>query len=154
TTGLVTAQEVVRQVTQEADSGVKFVSGPSIRVQNQSGDNPTFLDAAGPFLMSIDGQGTQFDYGHWRLLTLEHYPALEPLTFRTVNLSTAAYDTIFGTFPDPFGTAALPPAELYPYIELDVGVPEDLAVVNTGDAQVVYVANAPFLGIQAILTQE
>ncbi len=140
-TDLSTAPPLVASAaTSGIDRAVVFVPGPPITTTGAHAD--TF---DGPFLMSIDGGAVTDRFGVWRLFNLEHFPAIDELATRLINQSGDSWDTL--NLQDPLGS---PPPGFLRLIPNDLGVSEDLAATDT---QAAYIANAPFIGIQAIVPQ-
>ncbi|MBI4517827.1 MAG: hypothetical protein HY699_18630 [Deltaproteobacteria bacterium] len=90
-------------------------------------------------------------FGMWRLWDLSAFPTIAAVTSRFVNESPEGLARLAGT-DDPL----MPPSpydliRLAAFVPNELGIPEDVASLGT---QVAYVANAPFIGVQAILPNE
>ena len=131
---------IAAAATPETDRAVVFVPGPPITT---TGQHPQTLN--GPFLMSLDGGGSQDRFGVWRLFDLEHFPSVEQIASRLINQSGDSWATL--NLQDPLGS---PPPDFLRLIPNNTGVPEALAAADT---QIAYIANAPLLGIQGIVVQ-
>jgi hypothetical protein len=136
----VTPPLVASTATAGVDRALVFVPGPPITT---TGQEPTTLN--GPFLMSVDGPGGPDRFGVWRLFDLEHFPTLDEVATRLINQSSDSWNTL--NLQDPLGS---PPPDFLRFIPNDLGIPEDLAATDT---QVAYIANAPNIGLQAIVVQ-
>ncbi len=103
-----------------------------------------------PFIMSVDGPGGTDRYGVWRIIQVAggETPSLVPINSRLVNLSRNALDRLNGNdapFLPPTGFEDL--SHLVSYVPVDLGLPLDIATLGVARS---YLANSPFLGLQAI----
>jgi hypothetical protein len=142
--------------TAGVDRALAFARGP-ITTKLKTPGQPDQLGPgfAGPFLMSIDGPGASDRFGVFRMFDLSAFPgahAVSPVTARLINLSADALARLGGT-DDPIGapTGFTDLSHLFAYTVNDEGIPEDLATLG---ADGVYIANAPFIGLEGIYPNE
>jgi RHS repeat-associated protein len=134
------AQELASVATAGVDRAVVFVPGPPVTT---TGAQPGSYN--GPFLMSVDGPGEPDRFGMWRLFDLGRFPAITQVADRFLNQSAQSWDQF--NLQDP---TLPPPPDFLKFIPNDLGIPEDLAAVDT---QIAYIANAPNIGLQGIMVQ-
>ncbi|MFI5396218.1 MAG: Ig-like domain-containing protein [Candidatus Binatia bacterium] len=141
-TGLSSSPPVIAsRATAGVDRALVFVPGPPVTTTGQHA--ATF---AGPFIMSIDGPGGADRFGVWRLLDLEHFPTITEVASRLINQSAESWDLF--NLRDP---TQGPPPDFLKFIPNDRGIPEGVAAVDT---QIAYIANAPNIGLQAVVVQQ
>jgi RHS repeat-associated protein len=135
-----------RQVTAAVDRAIVATEDSPLTVTG--GGAGTYQ---GPFLMTIDGPGGHERYGAWRIFNVSANGSaveLNHIDTRIVNLSRQAHDRVSGVdapFLPPTGFTDL--SQLVAFIPIEIGVPVDVASLGV---QRSYIANTPFIGLQAI----
>lgn len=141
-TGLSSSPPVIAShATAGVDRALVFVPGPAVTTTGAHARTFT-----GPFIMSIDGPGGAERFGVWRLFDLENFPAITEVASRLINQSAESWDLV--NLRDPTQS---PPPDFLKFIPNDLGIPEGVAAVDT---QIAYIANAPNIGIQAVVVQQ
>jgi hypothetical protein len=141
-TGLSSSPPVIAShATAGVDRALVFVPGPAVTTSGAHARTFT-----GPFIMSIDGPGGAERFGVWRLFDLANFPAITEVASRLINQSAESWDLV--NLRDPTQS---PPPDFLKFIPNDLGIPEGLAAVDT---QIAYIANAPNIGLQAVVVQQ
>ncbi len=133
--------------TAGVDRAVAFGSG-AITTQSGPSGSTTPANHPGPFLMSVDGPGDPDRFGVWRLFELSgsgDTVSLNQVAIRFVSQSKLSYDTFR---EDPSSVLLGSGTKFIPN---DLGVPVGVASFA---ATASYIANTPFLGLQAIVLNE
>jgi len=138
-------QAVTSVPTSGVDRALKFTAQPAVTLA----DGSSF---PGPFLMSVDGPGGPDRFGAWRLWDLSQWPTVTPAVTRLINLSDDALANLSGA-DNPLAPpdAGVDMSQLYTFVPNDIGIPEDVASFGT---EVAYVANAPNIGLQALVPSQ
>ena len=101
---------------------------------------------SGPFLLSVDGAGGPDRFGMLRIYDLSNFPMETAVASRFLNLSANEFSSLSGgPFVSP-GQHDL--ATLLLRVPNDVGIPLDVTSLGM---DVIYVANAPHIGLEAVL---
>ncbi len=135
-------------VTAGADRALEFVSSTSGGITTVGASGGSY---SGPFLISVDGPGGPGSFGALRIYDLSAFPQLTEVATRFVNFSTIAINHAGVT--NPAQSVSGSPAtlqDLLRFVPVDTGVPLDVASFGT---DVFYVANAPHIGLQAIVPE-
>jgi hypothetical protein len=130
--------------TAGVDRALRFAAGPPVAPL----DRPAF---SGPFLMSVDGPGGPSRFGVWRLFDLSQFPALTAVSSRLINQSQESLARIAGVDAPLAPSAPYDLGALTQLVPNDTGLPLDVAGFGT---EVSYVANTPFIGLQAIVPNQ
>jgi hypothetical protein len=134
------------KATAGVDQSLVVAADGAVAVTRQ-GANVSF---SGPFLMSVDGPGGPDRFGVWRLFDLSAFPEINQVAARFLNQSANSLARISGV-DDPLAPpSSFSLSQLAAFVPNDVGVPLDVAAFGT---EISYVANAPHIGLQAIIPQ-
>ena len=154
-TGDESAPLVAGVATAGFDFDIGFSDGAGATVVTTGSGGGSY---SGPFLMTVEGQGgegggaTADRFGIWRMYELgtgaQGEIAISPVASRIINHSALSYATFNGLPP-----GVNDPSPFLFQVPNDRGVPVDLAVLDTGNGPVGYVANIPFIGIQMLVPQ-
>ncbi len=133
--------------TAGVDRAVAFGTGAITTKSGPSG-NTTPANHPGPFIMSVDGPGDPDRFGVWHLFELSSQDdsvSLNQVAVRFVNQSKPSYDAFR---EDPTSVLLGSGTKFIPN---DLGVPVGVASFGSTAS---YIANTPFLGLQAIVLND